>query len=174
MQGRLPEFLEQIAVTTAPPPENPFPAIGGSFVRRQGLRIMMTLEQYLTPDPSLRAPRPEPDSLPDTLPSLSSRQISLHSAISVHGWDFFDGRKLWYEAELELTFARLAKMRPDVAGIAEQPPAAGAGVVRRRLGTLQVGCVLRRTRVRDLREGLARRLLRRGGQRRPRDARRAV
>jgi hypothetical protein len=31
MQGRLQEFLEQIAVTTAPPPENPFPAIGGAL-----------------------------------------------------------------------------------------------------------------------------------------------
>jgi hypothetical protein len=84
---------------------------------------MMTLEQYLTPDPSLRAPRPEPDSPPDMLPSLSSRPISLHSAISVHGWDFFDGRKVWYEAELELNFALLAKMRPDVSEVAEQPPA---------------------------------------------------
>lgn len=84
---------------------------------------MMTLEEYLTPDPSLRSPRPEPDLLPDTLPSLTSRPISLHSAISVHGWDFFDGRKVWYEAELELCFALLARMRPDVAAIAEQPPA---------------------------------------------------
>lgn len=84
---------------------------------------MMTLEEYLTPDPSLRPPRPEPDTLPDMLPSVTSRPISLHSAISVHGWDFFDGRKVWYEAELELNFALLAKMRPDVAAIAEQPPA---------------------------------------------------
>jgi hypothetical protein len=83
---------------------------------------LMTLEEYLTPDPNLRAPRPEPDSLPDTLPSRSSRLISLHSMISVHGWDFFDRRKVWYEAELELTFALLARMRPDVAAIAEQPP----------------------------------------------------
>lgn len=83
----------------------------------------MTLEEYLTPDPSLRSPRPEPDILPDTLPSLTSRPISLHSAISVHGWDFFDGRKVWYEAELELCFALLARMRPDVIAVAEQPPA---------------------------------------------------
>ena len=83
----------------------------------------MTLEEYLTPDPSLRSPRSEPDTLPDTLASLTSRPISLHSAISVHGWDFFDGRKVWYEAELELNFALLAKMRPDVIEVAEQPPA---------------------------------------------------
>ena len=84
---------------------------------------LMTFEQYMAPDPNLREPRPESDSLVDTLPSLSSRQITLHSAYSVRGWDFFDGRKVWYEAELELTFALLARMRPDVAGIAEQPPA---------------------------------------------------
>jgi hypothetical protein len=78
----------------------------------------MTLFEYLTSDRNLRDPRPEPDVLMDTLPSLTSRTVSLHSAISVHGWDFFDGRKVWYEAELELTFALLAKMRPDVAGIA--------------------------------------------------------
>jgi hypothetical protein len=83
---------------------------------------MMTFEQYFTPDPNLRGPRPESDSLTDTLPSLTSREITLHSAYSVHGWDFFDGRKVWYEAELELTFALLARMRPDVAGVAEQPP----------------------------------------------------
>jgi len=84
---------------------------------------MTPYEQYFTPDPNLREPRPESDSLTDTLPSLTSREITLHSAYSVHGWDFFDGRKVWYEAELELTFALLARMRPGVAGIAEQPPA---------------------------------------------------
>jgi hypothetical protein len=84
---------------------------------------MMTLEEYLTPDPSLRDPRPCAEFIPDAPPSLSSRQISLHSAISVHGWEFFDGRKVWYEAELELCFALLASMRPDVEEVAEQPPA---------------------------------------------------
>jgi hypothetical protein len=79
-------------------------------------------EQYFMPDQNLREPKPESDSLTDTLPSLTSREITLHSAYSVHGWDFFDGRKVWYESELELTFALLARMRPDVAGIAEQPP----------------------------------------------------
>jgi hypothetical protein len=85
--------------------------------------MSLTLEQYLTPDPSLRPPRPCPDFIPDRPPSLSSRQISMHSAISVHGWDYIDGRKVFYEAELERLFAILAKMRPDVLAIAEQPPA---------------------------------------------------
>jgi hypothetical protein len=84
---------------------------------------MTPSKQYFMPDPNLREPRPESDSLADTLPSLTSRAISLHSAYSVHGWDFFDSRKVWYEAELELIFALLAEMRPDVAGVAEQPPA---------------------------------------------------
>ena len=84
---------------------------------------MTPYEQYLMPDPNLREPKPESDSLADTLPSLTSRELTLHSAYSVHGWDFFDRTKVWYESELELTFARLAKMRRDVAGIAEQPPA---------------------------------------------------
>src|SRR5581483_2132710 len=84
-------------------------------------RRLMTLKEYLTPDPSLRAPQPCLEFIPDTLPSMSSRPISPHSAISVHGWDFFDGRKVRYEAELELNFALLAKMRPDVTEVAEQP-----------------------------------------------------
>ncbi|MFK4383246.1 hypothetical protein [Bradyrhizobium sp. USDA 223] len=79
-------------------------------------------ETYFMPDPSLRDPRPEDDAQPEMLPSLSSRPISLHSAISVHGWDFFDGRKVWYEAELELKFALVAKMRRDVRAVEEQPP----------------------------------------------------
>jgi hypothetical protein len=94
-----------------------------SFAERQEPKAMMTLEEYLTPDPNLRAPRSCPEFIPDTPPSMTSRPISLHSAISVHGWDFFDGRRVWYEAELELNFALLAKMRPDVAEVAEQPPA---------------------------------------------------
>src|ERR1700737_4341126 len=94
-----------------------------SFVRRQGPTTMMTLEEYLTPALSLREPAPCPDFIPDAKPSLSSRAISLHSAISVHGFDFFDGRQVWYEAELELRFALLAKMRPDVRDVVEQPPA---------------------------------------------------
>ncbi|KQW23579.1 hypothetical protein ASC80_07880 [Afipia sp. Root123D2] len=84
---------------------------------------MMTLEEYLTPDPSLRNPRPCAEFTPDPPPSLRSRSISLHSAISVHGWDFFGDRKFWYEAELELCFALLASMRPDVVEVAEQAPA---------------------------------------------------
>ncbi|WP_050631750.1 hypothetical protein [Bradyrhizobium viridifuturi] len=83
----------------------------------------MIHETYFMPDTSLRDARPEDDVQPEMLPSLSSRTISLHSAISVHGWDFFDGRKVWYEAELEQNFALVLAMRRDVVEIAEQPPA---------------------------------------------------
>ena len=85
--------------------------------------MFATLEEYLTPDPSLRAPAPEPTFIPDTLPSQASRSISLHGKGSVRGFDFFDGRKTWYEAELELKVGLVAKARPDVVEIVEQPPA---------------------------------------------------
>jgi hypothetical protein len=45
---------------------------------------IVSLEQYLTPDPNLRPPRPCPEFLPEAPPSLASREMSLHSAISVH------------------------------------------------------------------------------------------
>jgi hypothetical protein len=84
---------------------------------------MMSLEEYLTPDPSLREPAPEPLFIPDTLPSRASRQIALHSKGSVRGFDFIDGRKTWYEAELEWKCGLVAKINPDVVDVAEQPPA---------------------------------------------------
>ncbi len=83
----------------------------------------MTLQEYLTPDPALRAPAPEPIFIPDTKPSLASRQISLHSKGSVRGFDFIDGRKTWYEAELEWKCGLVAKINPDVIDVVEQPPA---------------------------------------------------
>jgi hypothetical protein len=95
----------------------------------------MTLEEYLTPDPSLRAPVSEPIFIPDVPASRSSRKINLHSKGSVRGFDFFDGRQTWYEAELEIKFGLLAKARPGVTEVVEQPPAVqyvdDDGVVRR-------------------------------------------
>jgi hypothetical protein len=83
----------------------------------------MTLQEYLTPDPSLRAPAPEPTFIPDTKPSRASRQISLHSKGSVRGFDFINGRKFWYEAELEWKCGLVAKVRPEIVEVVEQPPA---------------------------------------------------
>jgi len=87
------------------------------------MTTMMTLEQYLTPDPNLRAQRPCPDFIPDPLPSLASREMSLHSAVSMHGYLPVYGRKVWYESVLERCCLLLARLRPDVVEIAEQPPA---------------------------------------------------
>ncbi|EHR03030.1 hypothetical protein [Bradyrhizobium sp. WSM471] len=83
---------------------------------------LMTLEDYLMPDPNLRPPRPCPAFIPDPLPSLASREMSLHSAISVHGYLPIDGRKVWYESILERCCALLARLRPDVTEIVEQLP----------------------------------------------------
>lgn len=83
----------------------------------------MTLDEYLTPDPSLREPAAEPLFIPDTLPSRASRQISLHSKGSVRGFDFINGRKTWYEAELEWKCGVVAKAHPEVVDVVEQPPA---------------------------------------------------
>jgi hypothetical protein len=84
---------------------------------------MMTLEEYLTPDPSLRPPAASPTFIPDTKPSRASRKISLHSKGSVRGFDFIDGRKTWYEAELEWKCGLVAKLLTEVVDIVEQPPA---------------------------------------------------
>lgn len=85
--------------------------------------MLMTEEQYLTPDPNLHPPPPCPKFIPARPPSLASREMTLHSAISVHGYLPIDGRKVWYESILERCCALLARLRPDIAEIAEQPPA---------------------------------------------------
>ena len=59
----------------------------------------------------------------DRKPSVSSREMTLHSAISVHGYTFIDGRMTWYESILERCCALLARLRPDIVEVAEQPPA---------------------------------------------------
>lgn len=87
------------------------------------MTTLMTLDQYLTPDPNLRPPRPCPEFIPHPLPSLASREMSLHSAVSVHGYLPINGRKVWYESMLERCCGVLARLRLDVVSIAEQPPA---------------------------------------------------
>jgi hypothetical protein len=84
---------------------------------------MMTFEEYFSPDPNLREPRPCPEFMPYPSPSVSSRPIGLHSAISVHGYIFIDGRQVWYESILERCCALLGRLRPDVTEVVEQPPA---------------------------------------------------
>jgi hypothetical protein len=82
---------------------------------------LMTYEQYFTPDPNLRDARPCVEFTPHRPGSLTSREMSLHSAISVHGFSFIDGRMVWYESILERCCALLGRLRSDVIEVAEQP-----------------------------------------------------
>lgn len=83
---------------------------------------LMTSAEYFSPDPNIRDARPHADFLVDPLPSLSSRpDMSLHSAISVHGYTWIDGRQVWYESVLERCCALVGRLNPDVIEIVEQP-----------------------------------------------------
>jgi hypothetical protein len=83
---------------------------------------LMTHEQYFMPDPNLREPRPCVEFTPHRPASLASRQMSLHSAISVHGFTFIGDQQVWYESILERCCALLGRLRTDVIEVAEQPP----------------------------------------------------
>lgn len=83
---------------------------------------LITREEYFAPDPNIRNDRPWSEILVDRTPSVSSRQMTLHSAISVHGYTFIDGRITWYESMLERCAALLGRLRPDILDVAEQPP----------------------------------------------------
>lgn len=83
---------------------------------------MMTLQAYLTPDPSLRDPLPSPELIPFTKRRRASRQINLHSKGSVRGYLHINGHPTWYESELEAKIALSFRARPNVADIIDQPP----------------------------------------------------
>jgi len=83
---------------------------------------LITREEYFAPDPNIRNDRPWSEILVDRMPSVSSRAMTLHSAISVHGYTFIDDRMTWYESILERCCALLARLRPDIVEVAEQPP----------------------------------------------------
>jgi hypothetical protein len=85
-------------------------------------QTLITHEEYFAPDPNIRNDRPWSEILVDRRPSVSSRVMTLHSAISVHGYTFIDGRLTWYESILERCCALLARLRPDILEVAEQPP----------------------------------------------------
>lgn len=86
-------------------------------------QTLITHEEYFAPDPNIRDERPWSEILIDRKPSVSSRAMSLHSAVSVHGFTFIDGRITWYESILERCAALLGRLRPDIIDVAEQPPA---------------------------------------------------
>jgi hypothetical protein len=83
---------------------------------------LMTYEQYMASDPNLRPTRPCVEFTPHRPASLASRQMSLHSAISVHGFTFIGDQQVWYESILERCCALLGRLRTDVIEVAEQPP----------------------------------------------------
>ncbi|MFC7699501.1 hypothetical protein ACFQX9_22730 [Bradyrhizobium sp. GCM10028915] len=85
-------------------------------------QTLITPEEYFAPDPNIRNDRPWSEILVDRKPSVSSRAMTLHSAISVHGYTFIDGRITWYESMLERCAALLGRLRPDIVEVAEQPP----------------------------------------------------
>lgn len=82
-------------------------------------QTLITREEYFAPDPNIRDDRP---LLAEPKPSVSSREMTLHSAISVHGYTYIDGRIVWYESMLERCAALLGRLRPDIVDVAEQPP----------------------------------------------------
>jgi hypothetical protein len=86
-------------------------------------QTLITREEYFAPDPNIRNDRPWSEILVDRKPSVSSREMTLHSAISVHGYTFIDGRTTWYESILERCCALNGRLRPDIIEVAEQPPA---------------------------------------------------
>jgi hypothetical protein len=86
-------------------------------------QTLITHEEYFSPDPNIRNDRPWSEILVDRKPSVSSRELTLHSAVSVHGYTFIDGRLTWYESVLERCAALLGRLRPDIIDVAEQPSA---------------------------------------------------
>lgn len=79
---------------------------------------LITSEEYFAPDPNIRDDRP----WSARMPSVSSREMTLHSAVSVHGYTFIDGRITWYESVLERCAALVGRLSPDIVEVAEQPP----------------------------------------------------
>lgn len=85
-------------------------------------QTLITREEYFAPDPNIRDDRPTSGIPVGRKPSVSSREMTLHSAVSVHGYTFIDGRITWYESMLERCAALLGRLRPDIVEVAEQPP----------------------------------------------------
>jgi hypothetical protein len=106
------------------PPRTRFPRTGELCPEgRKTMNDLMTPEQYFAPDSNLRKTRPCAAFTPLRPASLTSREMSLHSAISVHGFTFIGEQQVWYESILERCCALLGRLRTDVTAVAEQPPA---------------------------------------------------
>jgi hypothetical protein len=84
---------------------------------------MLTLEQYLTPDPMLRPAPPTPTRWTSTRPSRATRKISMRSKGSSRGSYVAGGYTVFYESKLEYWVALAYRARPDVEDVEDQPPA---------------------------------------------------
>jgi hypothetical protein len=84
---------------------------------------MMTLKEYLKPDPSLLAPVSSPEFIPAVKRSRGSREINLHSKGSVRGFFDVNSFMTWYESGGERKIGLHFKALLDVDDIVEQPPA---------------------------------------------------
>jgi hypothetical protein len=84
---------------------------------------MMTLKEYLKPDPSLLAPVSSPEFIPAVKRSRGSREINLHSKGSVRGFFDVNGFMTWYEAGGERKIGLHFKAMQGIVDLVEQPPA---------------------------------------------------
>lgn len=84
---------------------------------------MMSLEQYLTKDASLRPPVPTPTRWTPPQRSRASRRISMRSKGSSRGAFVANGFSIVYESKLEYWVGLACLARHDVADLLDQPPA---------------------------------------------------
>jgi len=83
---------------------------------------MLTLEEYLRPDPNLRPPWPTPRLWTPPRPSRGLRRISLRSKGSARGGFAANGAEIAYEADLELDAALSMLADPDIDDVIDQYP----------------------------------------------------
>ena len=82
---------------------------------------MMTLDEYLTPDPSLRDPLPSPELIPFAKKARASRTVTLHSKGAVRTIRRFNGFPTRPESELEDKIGLAFMARPDIKDLIDQP-----------------------------------------------------
>jgi hypothetical protein len=82
---------------------------------------MITLKQYLTPDPNIRPPIASPMLIRGTRPSRGVRSIPLRQKFSSSGAFFVGDFKTQFESKLEFWAGLVYRARPDVTDIIDQP-----------------------------------------------------
>lgn len=83
---------------------------------------MLTLDEYLAPDPMLRPALPTPTRWTPTRASRASRNISMRSKGSSRGSYVAGGYLVLYESKLEYWIALAYRADPDVVDVEDQPP----------------------------------------------------